>query len=200
MQACGTNPTNPILSLSFGYLPYKNGNISSVTDLMRSETTSYVYDELDRLTNASGPFTEAYAYTNDNNMHTKTGSTYAYDDYYHKHGVTSLSGGASASYTYDLDGNMIQRVEGGLTYTQVFDAENRLISVTVNSQTTQFVYDGSGNMVKKINPDGSRTIYIGGIYEVRKNSNGVVTGSTTYYPAAGAMRVDGAGYFTLGDP
>jgi hypothetical protein len=39
----------------------------------------------------------------------------------------------------------LQRVEGGLTYTQGFDAENRLISVTVNNQTTQFVYDGSGN-------------------------------------------------------
>jgi hypothetical protein len=40
---------------------------------------------------------------------------------------------------------MTQRVEGGQTYTQVFDAENRLISVTVNGQTTQFVYDGNGN-------------------------------------------------------
>jgi hypothetical protein len=67
-----------------------------VTDLIRGETTSYVYDDLDRLTGASGPFTEAYAYTNDNNMLTKTGSTYTYADYYHKHGVTSLSGGASA--------------------------------------------------------------------------------------------------------
>jgi RHS repeat-associated protein len=54
-------------------------------------------------------------------------------------------------------------------------------------------------MVKKINPDTSRTIYIAGNYEVRKNSSGVVIGTTTYYPAAGAMRVDGAVYFTLGD-
>jgi len=34
---------------------------------------------------------------------------------------------------------MITRVENGLTYTQVFDAENRLISVTVSGQTTQFI-------------------------------------------------------------
>jgi YD repeat-containing protein len=40
---------------------------------------------------------------------------------------------------------VITRVEGGLTYTQTFDAENRLVSVTVNGQTTQFVYDGDGN-------------------------------------------------------
>jgi YD repeat-containing protein len=54
---------------------------------------------------------------------------------------------------------MITRVEGGLTYTQTFDAENRLISVTVSGQTTQFIYDGDGNLVKKIKPDGSRTLY-----------------------------------------
>lgn len=72
-------------------------------------------------------------------------------------------------------------------------AENRLISVTVNpsGQTTQFVYDGNGKMVKKIKPDGSRTIYVGGIYEVDKNSGGTVTKTTTYYPVGGAMRVNG---------
>jgi hypothetical protein len=55
-------------------------------------------------------------------------------------------------------------------------------------------------MVKKILPDGSRTIYIGGIYEVKKNASGTVTGTTTYYPAAGAMRVNGTVYYVLGEP
>jgi len=41
---------------------------------------------------------------------------------------------------------MTQRIEGGLTYTQTFDAENRLISVTVNSQTTSFQYNGDGTL------------------------------------------------------
>jgi RHS repeat-associated protein len=54
-------------------------------------------------------------------------------------------------------------------------------------------------MVKKVEPNGYYTIYIGGMYEVRKNASHVVTGSTTYYPAAGAMRVDGTLYFVLGD-
>jgi len=94
---------------------------------------------------------------------------------------------------------MTQRVEGGLTYTQTFDAENRLVSVTVSGQTTQFVYDGDGNLVKKIKPDGSKTIYVGGIYEVDKTSGGAVTRTVTYYPAAGAMRIDSAVYYTLKD-
>ena len=94
---------------------------------------------------------------------------------------------------------MTQRVEGGQTYTQTFDAENRLISVTVNSQTTQFIYDGDGNLIKKINPDNSKTLYVGGLYEVNKNAGGTVTGTTTYYPASGAMRVNGTLYYVLKD-
>lgn len=91
------------------------------------------------------------------------------------------------SYSYGSTGNMTSRTEGGLTYTQTFDAENRLISVVVSGQTTSFVYDGDGNLVKKIRPDGSKTLYVGGIYEVDKTSGGTVTGTKTYYPAAGRI-------------
>jgi len=59
--------------------------------------------------------------------------------------------------------------------------------VTVSGQTTQFVYNGDGNLVKKIKPDGSKTIYVGGIYEINKSSGGSVIGRKTYYPATGAI-------------
>ncbi|MCI0551247.1 MAG: YD repeat-containing protein [Anaerolineae bacterium] len=78
-----------------------------------------------------------------------------------------------------------------MTYNRTFDAENRLISVTVSGQTTQFIYDGDGKLVKKIKPDGSKTLYVGGIYEVDKTSGGAVTRTVTYYPAAGAFRLSG---------
>ena len=94
---------------------------------------------------------------------------------------------------------MITRVEGGLTYTQTFDAENRLISVAVSGQTTQFIYNGDGNLVKKINPNGSKTLYVGGIYEVDKASGGSVTRTVTYYPVAGAMRINSTLYYILKD-
>jgi YD repeat-containing protein len=77
--------------------------------------------------------------------------------------------------------------------------KNQLVSVTANSQTTQFIYNGDGNMVKKINPDGSSTIYIGSVYEVDKDAEGTVTGTIPYYPAAGAMRADGTLYYVFGD-
>jgi len=75
--------------------------------------------------------------------------------------------------------------------------------VRVNGQTTAFQYDGDGNLVKKIKPDGSKTIYVGGVYEVDKTSGGSVTRTVTYYPVAGAMRiVDSTSnnlYYTLKD-
>ena len=59
-------------------------------------------------------------------------------------------------------------------------------------------------LVKKTKPDGSKTIYVGGIYEADKTSRGAVTRTVTYYPAAGAMRINISGgsntvYYILKD-
>jgi RHS repeat-associated protein/uncharacterized repeat protein (TIGR01451 family) len=127
-----------------------------------------------------------------------TSASVDYDNRPDNHQVRSLSTGET--YNYDANGNMTYRIEGGQTFTQTFDAENRLISVTVNSQTTQFVYDGDGNLVKKIKPDGTCTIYVGGVYEVEKVAcGGATTHTRVYYPAGGAMRVDGTLYFVIKD-
>ena len=59
--------------------------------------------------------------------------------------------------------------------------------------------DGDGNLVKKIKPDGSKTIYVGGVYEVDKTSGGSTTRTVTYYPVASAMRIDSTLYYILKD-
>ncbi len=84
--------------------------------------------------------------------------------------------------------------DGTYDQTLAFTAENKLQSVTVDGQTTTFVYDGNGARVKKTDPDGSETFYVGGLYE-KMEAGGVVT-TTSYYYAGGqrvAMRTTGGG-------
>jgi RHS repeat-associated protein len=178
-------------------------------DATRSETLTFTYDELDRLDTVSGPSSHNYDCNTIGNITNKNTTTYTYGNSAHKHAVSALSTGET--YGYDANGNTLaphcvrcsagvtSRVEGGSTYTQAFNTENLLTSVTMAGQTTTFAYDPDGNLVKKINPDGSKTLYIAGIYEVNKNSGGSVIGTVTYYPEAGAMRVDSTPYYVLKD-
>jgi hypothetical protein len=84
---------------------------------------------------------------------------------------------------------MACRVEGGVTYKQEYDAENRLTIVRKMNggcsgtalETTTFTYDGDGNRVKSV-MGSTTTIFIGGYYEA--------TGSSiTKYYFAGTTRV-----------
>jgi RHS repeat-associated protein len=113
--------------------------------------------------------------------------------------IVSTTAGFRAAY--DPNGNMVRRVEVSGTqpilFIQEYDPENRLAVVTntVTGQVTRFVYDGDGNRVLRIGPEGT-TVYIGDHFE----KQGAVV--TKYYYAAGqrmAMRVGGALYFLHSD-
>jgi len=136
--------------------------------------------------------------------------TYGYSDTLHKHAVTWLSNGMT--FQYDANGNMTRRVELSgtqrMTYTQAWDAENRLSVVTnmVTGLVTRFYYDGDplrfaaragGKRVKKTE-GATSTVYVGAMYE--KN---VTTGVTTTYYYAGSQRValrqGGVLYYLHGD-
>jgi hypothetical protein len=73
-------------------------------DVVSSETESFTYDYLDRLTGVSGPYTETYSFDMTGNILSKNGAMYAYGD--QPHAVTSYNG---TSYAYDNNGNMVTR-------------------------------------------------------------------------------------------
>jgi YD repeat-containing protein len=52
-----------------------------------------------------------------------------------------------------------RREEGSVTYTQDFDVENRLITVTEGSNITEFRYDANGQRTMTIQPGGQTTTY-----------------------------------------
>jgi len=150
----------------------KAGNLTQLTDNIRSNIRYYQYDDLNRLTraenipDASGtPLTYTYQYDAIGNM------TYKSDigemTYLHPaggggpgpHAVISAGG---YSYEYDANGNMTYGRGKDLAY----DAENRLIEVDNLGQITTFEYNHSGNRIKKVTADETIT-YIGKLYEER---------------------------------
>jgi RHS repeat-associated protein len=135
---------------------------------------------------------------------------YAYDGA-QPHAVTAVArddgqgGGTVDSYEYDANGNMTCRVEGGLTYIQDFNAENRLSNVQRVDGTCDtpgtileqwiFAYDGDGIRVKQVYTVSATTTttlyFFGGAYETT-----VETSETkSYYSFAGQTLAmdDGSG-------
>ncbi|MGB4976267.1 MAG: hypothetical protein WBR35_05970 [Anaerolineae bacterium] len=57
----------------------------------------------------------------------------------------------SSAYSYDCNGNMTGRTVGGVTYSLVYDAENRLQQVKQGSTVlASYTYDADGNRVKAV--------------------------------------------------
>ncbi len=100
------------------------------------------------------------------------------------HAVTSTTGTAALALTYDANGNLA--TQGTATYT--YDAENRLTARSVTAPvagTETSTYDAGGALLRRTEPDGSYTVYIGGVYEATYSAAGVLTGVVKYYQAFG---------------
>jgi RHS repeat-associated protein len=133
-----------------------------------SETETFSYDFLDRLTAVSGACSETYAYDPLGNITAKNGTSYAYStNGVRPHAVTS---DGSTNYVYDENGNMTHRG----TQTLTWDVENRVKEVTGGAH---FEYDGDGNRIKKTE-GGQTTVYINRYYEKNITTAEI---TTSYY-------------------
>ncbi|MBK6317393.1 MAG: RHS repeat protein [Dehalococcoidia bacterium] len=109
-------------------------------------TTTYAYDDLYRLTSVTypGPSTTNYdfdAFGNRTEMVVGAASTtYDYDDADRLTEVTPPSAASPISYTWDDNGDLTARGSDSFFW----DYEDRMVSATVNSVTTSFVYRGDG--------------------------------------------------------
>jgi YD repeat-containing protein len=145
------------------------GNVTRITDTSNSgQVLAFQYDALNRLLTATttlvgnGQYSQYYAYNAIGNITSKSdvGSyTYVVTK---PHAATSAG---SYLYQYDANGNMTTRTENGVAFTQNWNVENRLSSVSASGVSVTFVYDGDGNRVKKTE-NGVTTVYVGGLYEL----------------------------------
>jgi hypothetical protein len=97
------------------------GNMSQRQDVVSSETETFSYDYLNRLTSVSGAYSETTTYNQLGNITSKNGNIYTYGA--RPQAVTAVG---TTSYAYDNNGNMTTRG----SQTIGWDVENRVVSVT----------------------------------------------------------------------
>ncbi len=102
------------------------GNILAITDYVNTASQSFTYDDLNRLTSASGAYGYIpYQYDSIGNMSQKGSLAFNYGEGTSgPHALTSSTDG-SISCTYDASGNMLTKNSSEFEY----DSENRLIAV-----------------------------------------------------------------------
>ena len=158
------NKQGPATISSFAYTYDTNGNrIQQIeTNGGPSETTTYAYDLADRLAGVAYP-EKAVAYTYDpvgnrlSERTTDTGGTptsdktYAYTNRDWLLSVTdSVDPSQSATYSYDANGNQIEKHQGGDTFRFLFDARDQLVETQKNGALVErYAFDYQGLRIKK---------------------------------------------------
>ncbi len=122
-----------------------NGNVYTVTNAKDdSRTQSFTYDALNRLLSAGDKthWANTYVYDAWGNLYQKIPGSPAGESLL----KVADSNNRLSGITYDAAGNV---VNDGTGNTFVYDAENRIISVTNNGATTTYTYHADGRRVKK---------------------------------------------------
>jgi RHS repeat-associated protein len=147
-------------------LDYTYDNNSNITQLVNgwrdtssswhSDTESYSYDGLDRLTSASCiSWSHSYSYDKAGNRTGKDGVTYTVNVV---NEVTALSD--DTSFMYDDNGNRTQKADETDTWDYTYDYANRLTAVEENSETIgEYAYDGDGRRIQ-VTENSITTTYI----------------------------------------
>lgn len=176
---------------------YRNPTTGACGATLGSNSQTFEYDHLSRLTSAQGPFgsngantTLVYDYSEIGNIRcnpelsscSQNSPNYTYNasgvGSVRPHAVTDAGGN---NYEYDLNGNMTLGAGRTIEYNQ----ENRPVQVTIGSSITQFTYDAGGGRVKKTS-GGVTTIYVSSLYECVTGAAGT---ACMKYISAGGQRV-----------
>ena len=112
------------------------------------------------------------------------GGSYSYAGigYANPHAVTQIANGLSTTtYSYDQNGNLVQKTTDGVTTTYVWDYANRLVALGSGGATTTYGYDAFGSRVFQSTAT-STTLYPFKWYSVASSTgSGAKYASSTEY-------------------
>ena len=164
-----------------GYSFDAGGNVTQLTDATHGNQT-FDYDDLDRLTSATGSYpTITYAYNAIGNMTSNSQlGTYSYPDSgsARPHTVTSAGG---KTYNYDANGNMIS----GAGRTIAYDHENRPISITTSGDGSGGGGSGGGSSVEEWELEVGTRVGDNDLYDSGVLSSATLTDTVSNLPSNG---------------
>ncbi len=194
-----TNRLNGAVASRYDYTYDRNGNrlTQQETNGGGAETTTYVYDNNDRLTRADYPdatldygYDAAYNRTSESAVEKASGTTVSSKtfSYNNRNQVTSISDSANAAnnttYAYDANGNQTVKTQNGFTLNFVYDVRDRLVRVSQDATTLgQFRYDHAGMRIQKEGAQGIvRYTYDDGSVLLQTDDTGTTLAKYDYGP------------------
>ena len=165
--------TGTIQNLTYGY--DANANITSIANTLdATKNKSYIYDALNRLSTATGPWgTISWTYDGTGNRLTEGTNNYSYQPGTNK--LITVSGPVATSFSYDNNGNTTADNAKTFSYNQnqrliramatqtgdyLYNANGQRARKTVNGVTTWFIYGQSGQLIYETSTNGTTAGYI----------------------------------------
>ncbi len=117
------------------------------------KTYQFTYDHLYQLSSEMGHVRNKYEYDSLQNRRIKNGVNHDNNN------LNQLITRGAETYTYDLNGNLVQRTDGEDVTTYKYDALDRLVSVTINGVTTTYQYDAFHRRLSKMQAGQPDTLF-----------------------------------------
>jgi RHS repeat-associated protein len=138
----------------------------------------YTYDAVDRLTSATSNAIPNESYSYDavgNRTASHLSASYGYQPF------NKLTSTATATYSYDNNGNLISKTDASGTTTFNFNEENRLTQITQpTGLTVNYKYDGLDRRIQRTTSNGTNERYIYDNADVLIDLNADWSVATTY--------------------
>ena len=147
-----------LLQLDYGY--DRIGNVTSIDDVRPGMNQSFIYDTVDRLITANGPWGGGnFDYDPVGNRRSKQiGNAYTSYDYGTGNRLRFASGTEADSFSYDSNGNLKKTNTATYSYTP----ENQMEVAVVAGRSTTYRYDADNLRKVKIETDGTQRYYVHG--------------------------------------